>query len=236
MLKLSIIVPAYNEEATIIPILELVNAQELESIDLEVLVVDDGSSDRTLELLEALPSLYSNLIKMPKNRGKGVAIKAGLEQASGEYVLFQDADLEYSPAEYTKLLRPVFEFNADLVMSSRFSAPEFTRVAYFWNKLGNRLITLFFNILNNTTFTDIYSCYMLFRSDLVPPSALKCTGWDQHAEILSVARYKARNIYEVPISYHGRTFEEGKKIRPHHVISVFWTILVRRFFRLDLDD
>ena len=231
-MRVSVIVPAFNEEATIIPILELVNAQKLEGVDLEVLVVDDGSIDRTVELLELQPPLYSKLIKMPRNGGNGAAIKAGLEQASGEYALFQDADLEYSPSEYAKLLRPVFEFGADLVMSSRFVAPEFTRVAYFWNKVSNRLITLFFNILNNTTFTDIYSCYMLFRSDLVPASALRCTGWDQHAETLSIARRKARNMYEVPISYHGRTIEEGKKNRRHHVISVFRTIFVRRFLGL----
>lgn len=230
MLKLSVIVPAYNEEATIIPILELVNAEQHDNVELEVLVVDDGSKDKTVELLEANPALYSQLIKMPENGGKGAAVKAGLANASGDYVLFQDADLEYSPTEYRKLLRPVFDFNAELVVSSRFAAPEFTRVAYFWNKVGNRLITLFFNILNNTTFTDIYSCYMLFRRDLVPAAELKCMGWDQHAEILSIARQKAENIYEVPISYHGRTFEEGKKIRPHHVISVFRTIFVRRFF------
>jgi len=229
-MKLSVIIPAYNEEATIIEILRMVNAQSIDGIELEVLVVDDGSEDRTVALLEADPSLYTKLIKMPRNGGKGAAIKAGLEQASGDYVIFQDADLEYSPEEYAKLLKPVQAFGADLVMSSRFAAPEVTRVAYFWNKVGNRLITLFFNILNNTTFTDIYSCYMLFRRDLVAPGELKRMGWDQHAEILSIARENARNIYEVPISYHGRTFEEGKKIRPHHVIGVFRTIFVCRFF------
>ncbi len=230
MLTLSIIVPAFNEEATIVEILTQIQAQRIEDVETEVLVVDDGSKDRTVELLEANPELYSRLIKLPKNGGKGAAVKAGLEQASGDFVLFQDADLEYSPEEYAKLLKPVQAFGADLVMSSRFAAPEFTRVAYFWNKVGNRLITLFFNILNNTTFTDIYSCYMLFRRDLVPAAELKRMGWDQHAEILSIACKRGRNIYEVPISYHGRTFEEGKKIRPHHVIGVFRTIFLRRFF------
>jgi len=230
MLSLSVVVPAYNEEATILQVLELVSAQRSEDLDIEVLVVDDGSQDRSVELLEANPNLYTKLIKMPRNSGKGAAVKAGLEQAGGDYVLFQDADLEYSPTEFPKLLRPVLEFGADLVMSSRFAAPEFTRVAYFWNKVGNRLITLFFNLLNNTTFTDIYSCYMLFKRDLVPAGELKRMGWDQHAEILSIANQNAKNVYEVPISYHGRTFEEGKKIRPHHVFGVFRTILMRRFF------
>jgi glycosyltransferase involved in cell wall biosynthesis len=229
MLTLSVIVPAYNEEATIAEILGQVNAQTIEGVELEVIVVDDGSKDRTVEILETAPALYTKLIKQPKNGGKGAAVKAGLEAASGDYVLFQDADLEYSPDEYKKLLMPVIRFGADLVMSSRFAAPEFTRVAYFWNKVGNRLITLFFNILNNTTFTDIYSCYLLFKRELVPPAMLTRMGWDQHAEILSIARRGAKNIYEVPISYHGRTFAEGKKIRAHHVFGVFWTIFVKRF-------
>jgi len=230
MLTLSVIVPAYNEEATIVKILSQVRAQQIDGVEFEVLVVDDGSKDGTVELLEANPALYSRLIKMPKNGGKGAAVKAGLEQATGDYVIFQDADLEYSPDEYAKLLKPVQAFGADLVMSSRFAAPEFTRVAYFWNKVGNRAITLFFNVLNNTTFTDIYSCYMLFRRDLVPADELHRMGWDQHAEILSIACKRGHNIYEVPISYHGRTFEEGKKIRAHHVIGVFRTIFAKRFF------
>jgi len=230
MLKLSIIVPVYNEEATIVEILEMVRAQEFDGVETEFVVVVDGSKDATVALLEANPDLYSHLIKLPRNGGKGAAVKAGLGQASGDYVLFQDADLEYSPEDYAKLLKPVLAFDADLVMSSRFAAPEFTRVAYFWNKVGNLLITLFFNVLNNTTFTDIYSCYMLFRRDLVPAGGLRRMGWDQHAEILSIARKNAQNIYEVPISYHGRTFKEGKKIRAHHVFGVLRTIFYCRFF------
>ncbi|MBM09204.1 MAG: glycosyltransferase [Magnetovibrio sp.] len=229
-ISLSVIMPTYNEELTILEILNLVKAQENEVFSMEVIVVDDGSTDQTIKLLEANTTLYSKLIKLSENSGKGAAVKAGLSAANGEYILFQDADLEYLPSEYPKLMRPVLEFKADLVMSSRFAAPEINRVAYFWNKVGNRLITLFFNILNNTTFTDIYSCYMLFRRDLVPVNKLKNMGWGQHAEILSIARKHAKNIYEVPISYHGRSLEEGKKIRAYHVIDVFWTILIQRFF------
>ncbi len=230
-IKVSVIIPAFNEQGTILRILKEVREQQVDSVDFEIIVVDDCSTDLTLSLLEDNPELYNNLIKLEKNSGKGAAVKAGLEQASGDFILFQDADLEYSPDEYEGLLLPVQKYNADLVMSSRFVAPSYTRVAYFWNKLGNRLITLVFNILNNTTFTDIYSCYMLFRRDLVGPKTLKFKGWSQHAEILSLARKNARVIYEVPISYHGRSFEEGKKIRPYHIISVFWTIFVCRFFR-----
>ncbi len=231
MLQLSVIVPAYNEVATIIQVLEQVHLQDLEGVALEVIVVDDGSKDDTVALLKARPELYDQLIEMPRNGGKGAAVKAGLKVATGDYVLFQDADLEYSPDEYERLIRPIFQFDADVVMSSRFAAPEVTRVAYFWNKLGNRLITLFFNVLNNTTFTDIYSCYLLFRRRLLDPAALRTEGWEQHAEILSLIRKKSSKLYEVPISYHGRTIEEGKKIRAYHVFSVFWTIYICRFFR-----
>ena len=139
MLKLSVIVPAYNEEATIIPILELVNGQKFKTVDLEVLVVDDGSNDRSVELLEAHPALYSTLIKLPKNSGKGAAIKAGLEQASGDYILFQDSDLEYDPTEYQLLVEPVLAYSADIVMGSRFVAPKITRVAYFWTNLDSHV-------------------------------------------------------------------------------------------------
>ena len=230
MLKLSIIVPAYNEEANIIQILSKVQAQRIEGLKIEVIVVDDGSSDRTVEYLEANPVLYSRLIKMNKNGGKGAAVKAGLNCATGDYILFQDADLEYNPAEYGKLVQPVFEYEADIVIGSRFLAPEVTRVAYFWNKVGNRLITLIFNMLYNTTFTDIYSCYLLYRRDLLQPDQLKTTGWEQHAEILSRTVKRAKSIYEVPVSYHGRTIEEGKKIRAHHIFAVIWTMISLRLF------
>lgn len=229
--SLTIIIPAYNEEQTILTLLQRVNAQTVAGVEFEILVVDDGSADGTVRLLEENPDLYTTLVKLPKNQGKGGAVLAALEKASGEFILFQDADLEYDPAEYGVLCEPVLKNGADIVMGSRFVAPRMTRVAYFWNKVGNRIITLMFNILNNTTFSDIYSCYMLFRKDLLDISCLKTRGWEQHAEILSLIVDKAGAIYEVPISYHGRSKEEGKKIRAHHVIPVLWIMLVRRFFK-----
>ena len=157
MIKLSILIPVYNEAATVIKILEAVNEQTIDGVAFEVLVIDDGSNDRSFELLEQNPNLYTKLIKRPRNGGKGAAIRDGLRDASGDYVLFQDADMEYDPAEYEKLLMPVLKFDADIVMGSRMVASQCTRVSYFWHKFGNRLITFIFNILNNTTFTDIYS-------------------------------------------------------------------------------
>ena len=231
MIDLTVLVPAYNEEATILGILERVGEQKIDGVTIEVVVVDDGSTDRTLELLEQNPGLYTRLIKRPLNGGKGAAIKAGLFEAGGDYVLFQDADLEYDPAEYEKLLRPVLDFDADIVMGSRLVASPCTRVSYFWHKLGNRLIMLVFNILNNTTFTDVYSCYLLFRRELIDPKELQAEGWEQQAEILSRAVAGAKSMFEVPISYYGRTYAEGKKIKAHHAVAVLWTIVVRRLLR-----
>ena len=231
MTRVTVLVPAYNEEATILDILERVVAQKIDGIDIEVLVVDDGSTDRTVELLERNPRLYDRLLKRPRNGGKGAAIKTGLREARGDYVLFQDADLEYDPADYARLLMPVLKFGADIVMGSRLTASPCTRVSYFWHKIGNRLITLIFNVLNNTTFTDVYSCYLLYRRDLVAVDDIVADGWEQQAELLSRAVAKAESMYEVPISYFGRTYAEGKKIKAHHAIAVVWTIFIRRFFR-----
>jgi glycosyltransferase involved in cell wall biosynthesis len=228
MTKISVLIPCYNEEKTILEILGQVKAQKFPGFEFEVIVVDDGSKDSTVSLLKANPGLYTQLYQMPKNGGKGAAVRAGLGLATGDYILFQDADLEYDPKDYEKLLMPVTQFNPDIVMGSRFLAPTFTRVAYFWHKLGNGFITLLFNVTNNTTFTDIYSCYLMYKRELISPTELKTDGWQQQAEILSLAVSRGKVFYEVPISYHGRTYEEGKKIRAHHVLGVFWAIIATR--------
>ena len=230
MIKLSIIIPAFNEENTIIKILEKVADVEIEGVNKEVIVIDDCSTDKTLNLLEKNKDLFDELIKLPKNRGKGEAVKKGLMKASGQYILFQDADLEYDPKDYKKLLEPVFLFDADLVIGSRLSASQLTRVYYFWHKVGNKCITLLFNILNNTTFTDIYSCYIIFKADLINPNNLLTSGWEQHAEILSTIVSRSSYFYEVPVNYYGRTYKEGKKIRPHNAINVLLTIIFKRIF------
>ncbi|MGH6662747.1 MAG: glycosyltransferase family 2 protein [Rhodospirillales bacterium] len=231
MITVTVIIPTYNEEVTILEILGRVAAQKIDGVRFEVLVVDDGSRDRTVKLLEDNPGLFTKFIKRGINGGKGAAIRAGLKVASGDYVLFQDADLEYDPADYGNLLRPVLEFDADIVMGSRLVAAPITRVSYFWHKVGNRLITFVFNILNNTTFTDIYSCYLLYRRELVDVNTLVADGWEQQAEILSKAVAKAQKMYEVPICYYGRTYAEGKKIKGHHTVAVLWTIAWRRMVR-----
>ena len=157
---ISVLIPAFNEENTIIEILDSVNEQSNEDYELEIIVIDDSSTDSTRQLLEDNKVLYSKLIKLEKNLGKGGAVREGLKSATGSYVLFQDADLEYNPIEYKKIFKIIDKFNADVIIGSRFLSPEFTRVHYFFHKLGNKFITGIFNLIYNTTFTDIYSCFL----------------------------------------------------------------------------
>jgi glycosyltransferase involved in cell wall biosynthesis len=227
---IDVLVPAYNEEATILDLLRSVRRQKVDGFRFNIIVVDDGSKDSTPQLLNDNPDLYDEMIRR-ENGGKGAAVITGLQAAKGEYILFQDADLEYDPDEYADLVMPIAAHDADIVMGSRMLAPKITRVHYFWHKIGNNVITLAFNILNNTTFTDTYSCYLMYRRSLVTPHELETRGWEQHAEILSLASRRAKRIYEVPISYHGRSYEDGKKIRWHHALPVLWTILKMRLFR-----
>ncbi len=225
MIRLSVVIPAYNEEATIIEVLTEVRKQKIEGVEVEIVVIDDCSVDETRALVESHPELHDHFVSLPKNLGKGGAVQVGLRHATGDFILFQDADLEYEPNEYERLMQPVLRHEADVVMGSRFIAPISTRVHYFWHKVGNRTLTLVFNVINNTTFSDIYSCYLLFRRNLLDPEELRSYGWEQHAEILSNVSKRAKVIYEVPISYHGRTYDEGKKIRAYHTIAILWMII-----------
>tara|TARA_A100001388_G_C28767088_1_gene501433 strand:+ start:145 stop:840 length:696 start_codon:yes stop_codon:yes gene_type:complete len=230
MIRISIIIPAFNEENTIIALLNKVDKVNIEGVQKEIIVIDDASKDNTLNLLKNNNKLYNKLIEFKQNKGKGAAVKSGLEKATGDYILFQDADLEYDPNDYIKLLEPVIRFNADIVIGSRLSASQLTRVYYFWHKFGNKFITFVFNILNNTTFTDIYSCYLLFKRELIKPENLVTNGWEQQAEILSLIVNKGDAFYEVPINYYGRTYDEGKKIRAYNAIAVLFTIFKKKFF------
>ena len=229
MINVSIIIPVYNEENTIIDILKVVKGQKVSNIKFEVIVVDDGSNDNTGFLLNKNKHLYDKIVINKKNSGKGSAIKEGINVAKGSYILFQDADMEYDPNDYKNILRPVKNFNADLVIGSRLSGPPVTRVSYFWNKQGNRLITFLFNLFYNTTFTDIYSCYVVIKKNLLNINKIKTNGWEQQAEILSQVVLKSKVIFEVPINYFGRSYEEGKKIRPYHIFKIIFIIIYKIF-------
>ena len=226
---LSVIIPSYNEGKTILTILQKVNKQRTDSVDLEVIVINDGSTDETEQIIDNNKGLVDVYISMEKNKGKGAAVKRGLEVAKGDYIMFQDADLEYDPNDFNKFYELLAKNSPDVVIGSRFQGSEYTKVMYFWNKMGNRLLTLIFNLLFNTTFTDIYSCYLLYKKELVDFNNLKTNGWDQHGEILGTAVKNGTKFYEVSISYDGRTFADGKKIRARHFFKVLFTILKKRF-------
>ena len=222
---LNILIPVYNEEKTIIEVLSKLNKVCKPIKNKSIIVIDDGSTDRTHKLLEKNKKLYNKLVTSPVNKGKGSAIILGLNVVSTGYVLIQDADLEYDPHEIPKLWEMVKSNDIDVLLTTRMSGSPLTRVHYFWHKLGNKTITLMFNLINNTTFTDIYSGYVIFKRKLINTKNLKFYGWGQQAEILTYLKNKSKKIYEAPITYKGRTYEEGKKINIYAMAPVIFAII-----------
>lgn len=225
----SIIVPVFNEEKTILKILNTLNNLSFLKFKKEIIVVDDGSTDSTRNILNQNKSLYSSLYFNEKNMGKGAAVKLGLKNCKGDYIVFQDADLEYDPNDLIKFEEVFLKFNADGVIGSRFNYDKYTRSHSIMNKIGNYILTLLFNILYNTTFTDIYSCYFAFNKKLINFNNLKVDGFAQHAEILCKVIKSGSRFYEVPINYNGRNIAEGKKIRFYHFFPVLSRILIEKF-------
>ena len=228
-MNVSIIVPVFNEENTVIKLLEKVNKEKSNESLLEIIVIDDGSTDNSRKLLEKNENLYSKLIKLDKNLGKGGAAREGMKIAKGDFILFQDADLEYDPKDYEKIFYVINNLGAEVVIGSRNLSPEYVRVYNYFHKLGNKFITGTFNFIYNTTFTDIYSCYLCVKKDLLNFDKIKSNGWEQQAEILANSVKNSKIHYEVPVSYAGRTFEEGKKIKGRHVFKVLFMIIKKRF-------
>ena len=228
-MKISIIVPVYNEEKTVAQVLKRLSNTKVENVEYEIIAINDGSTDGSKELLEKNKNYITTLIHNERNSGKGFSVREGLKVATGEYILFQDADLEYDPIEFKKFIKVCNDFDADVVIGSRFNYSEYTRSHNILNKVGNKILTLTFNIIYNTTFTDVYSCYLCYKRKLVDPNKLKTNGFDQHAEILSEAVKKGKKYFEVPISYNGRSHEEGKKIKFYHFFSVIFRIIFNRF-------
>jgi glycosyltransferase involved in cell wall biosynthesis len=226
---LSIIVPTYNEEKTIIKILEKIKNNSSDFFKYEVIVIDDASTDQSRKLLEDNKHLYDKLLINERNKGKGFSVKRGISSASGTHVVFQDADLEYNPGEFKKFEKIFIDFDADGIIGSRFVYSNYTRSHNILNKIGNTILTFVFNLLYNTTFTDIYSCYFAFKKNLLNVDELRTKGFEQHAEILCKVIKKGNKFYEVPISYNGRNNSEGKKIKPYHFFLVLFEIIRGKF-------
>lgn len=227
-MKLSIVIPVYNEKSTIREIIRRVQAVDL-GMEREIVVVDDGSTDGTREILAGLASGQIKVLLHEKNKGKGGALQTGFSAAEGDIVLVQDADLEYDPKEYPTLLAPILDGRADVVYGSRFlGGPH--RVLFFWHSVGNRLLTSFSNMVSNLNLTDMETCYKVFKSEILRKIRLRSERFGFEPEItIKMAKLKCR-VYEVPVSYSGRDYAEGKKIGWRDGLAAIFHIVRFRFF------
>ena len=224
--KLSVIVPVYNERNTVAEIVRQMRAVEL-PLDREVVIVDDGSTDGTRDILKQLADSTVRVVLHPANQGKGAAVRTGLAQVTGDLVLIQDADLEYDPEDWPKLLAPALKGRAQVVYGSRFTGERRNMLFLHW--VGNRLLSLCTNILYNTTLSDMETCYKLFDRELIASINLRAAGFDFEPEVTAKVLRRGVRIYEVPISYSGREFDEGKKITWRDGIVALRTLIKYRF-------
>ncbi|TRZ98211.1 MAG: glycosyltransferase family 2 protein [Nitrospiraceae bacterium] len=227
-MKLSIVIPSYNEEATIEAIVRRVQAVDLGPVEKEIIVVNDGSTDSTAGRLKGLPGIRH--ISHKRNAGKGAALTTGFQAATGDIVLIQDADLEYDPDDYPAVIRPIVEGHSDVVMGSRFlyERPVFfgkRRSPYFTHYIGNLLIVTVTNLLYGKRFTDYEGCYKAFRRTVVTATPVKAKGFEFDNELICKLMRKGTRIVEVPIHYTPRSYESGKKITWRHGVTMLWTII-----------
>ena len=228
--KLSVIIPAFNEEKTIQTILEKVNSVILiGGFSMEIIVVNDFSTDTTEKKVKEFIAQNKNsevkLFNQPINRGKGAAIHRGIEEADGDYIVVQDADNEYNPDEFNKLLQPVVDGFADVVFGSRFMGGEPHRILFFWHSVGNKLLTTLSNMFTNLNLTDMETCYKVFRRQVLDGRPLRAERYGFDPEITARFCQAGARIYEVPISYSGRSYAEGKKITWKDGLVVLWTLI-----------
>lgn len=220
-MKLSVIIPVYNEKPTLEILVKKVLAVKIPK---EIILVDDGSTDGSRELVKKLSNLSGiRAIFHPRNQGKGMAIRSGIKEASGDYIIIQDADLEYDPQDYFKLLKPIKDGKAQVVYGSRFTGEH--RNMFFWHWVANQFLTLVTNVFYNTTLSDMETCYKVFPRRLLQSIKLNCRRFEFEPEITAKILRQGVRIYEVPISYAGREYSEGKKIAWHDGIIALWTLI-----------
>lgn len=226
-MKLTIIIPVYNERNTIQEVLRRVRRVDLGDIDKEIIVVDDGSTDGTRDILSMEGDSTTRIVHHPENRGKGAALSTGIKLATGDLVIFQDADLEYDPEDYPRMLAPVLKGKAEVVYGSRFTGER--RNMLFWHYLGNRFLSFVTNLLYNTTLSDMETCYKLFKREVIQSIEIKSRRFDVEPEVTAKVLKRRIRIYEVPISYAGRELEEGKKITWRDGLPALWALIKYRF-------
>ncbi len=227
-MKLSIIIPVYNERDTVLEILRRVLEAPALGLTKEIIIVDDGSTDSTRDILRALdPNERIQVFYHAQNRGKGAAIRTGLSHATGDIILIQDADLEYDPRDYPALIQPILERRAAVVYGSRFLGPR--KAMFFWHMLGNKFLTLVTNILYDSILSDMETGYKVFRAEVIKDIPLRARRFEFEPEITAKVLKRGYRIYEVPISYTGREYHEGKKITWRDGFSALWTLLKYRF-------